>query len=115
MDPAKAWRTANEVLGKVKNLSPTAIVHQEPGEDSPELINNPLKMAKMFNTFFRQNITKLRQKTATEATLAPTIRLRNWLNKRSDPTPEFRIKKIRLGTQKEICEKDERYRGTRQG
>ena len=53
MDSAKAWRTANELLGTVKNLSPTAIVHQEEGEDSPELINNPLKMATIFNKFLR--------------------------------------------------------------
>jgi len=48
MDSAKAWRTANELLGTVKNLSPTAIVHQEDGEDSPDLITNPLKMATIF-------------------------------------------------------------------
>jgi hypothetical protein len=46
----------------VKNLSPTAIVHQEDGEDSPDLITNPLKMATIFNKFFRNKITTLRQK-----------------------------------------------------
>ena len=105
MDSAKAWRTANELLGTVKNLSPTAIVHQEEGEDSPELINNPLKMATIFNKFFRQKITNLRQKTATEATIAPTTRLRNWLNKRADPPPQFRIKKIGLVTLRKAVKK----------
>ena len=28
MDSAKAWRTANELLGTIKILSPTAIVHR---------------------------------------------------------------------------------------
>ena len=77
MDSAKAWRTANELLGTIKNLSPTAIVHQEDGEDSPELINNPLKMATIFNIFFRKKITKRRQKTATKACIAPLTRLKN--------------------------------------
>jgi hypothetical protein len=81
MDSAKAWRTSIELLGTVKNPLPKAIVHQEDGEDSPELINNPLKMATIFNKFFRQKITKLRQKTVTEAIIAPTTRLRKWLKK----------------------------------
>ena len=38
MDSTKAWRTANELLGTVKNLSPTAIVYQKEGEESPDLI-----------------------------------------------------------------------------
>ena len=82
MDSVKAWRTAYELLGTVKNLSPTAIVHQEDGEDSPDLITNPLKMATIFNKFFRNRITTLREKTATEATIEPVTRLRNWLSKR---------------------------------
>ena len=55
-------------------------------------------MATSFNNFVRQNITKLRQQTAREASKAPTTRLRNWLNKRPDPPPQFRIKKIGLVT-----------------
>jgi hypothetical protein len=72
------------------------IVHQEEEEDSPELINNPPKMATIVNKFFRQKITNLRQKTATEATIALRTRLRNWLNKRAYPLPQCRIKKIGL-------------------
>ena len=105
MDSAKAWRTANELLGTIKNLSPTATVHQADGEDSPELINNPLKMATIFINFVRLKITKLRQKTATEATIAPTTRLRNWLNKRPDSPPQFKIKKIGLAALRRAVKK----------
>ena len=105
MDSAKAWRTANELLGTVKNLSPTAIVHQEDGEDSPDLITNPLKMATIFNKFFRNKITTLRQKTATEATIEPATRLRNWLSKRPEPPPQFKIKKIGLATLRKAVKK----------
>ena len=94
VDSSKAWRTANEMLGTVKNLSPSAIVHHEDGEDSPELITNPLKMATIFNKYFKNKITTLRQKTAIEATIEPATRLRTWLSKRPEPPPEFKIKKI---------------------
>ena len=46
-------------------------------------------------------ITKLRQKTATGASIAPTTRLRNWLNKRPDPPSQFKIKKIGLAALKD--------------
>ena len=105
MDSAKAWRTANELLGTVKNLSPTAIVHQEDGEDSPDLITNPLKMATIFNKFFRNKITTLRQKTATEATIEPATRLRKWLSKRPEPPPQFKIKTIGLATLRKAVKK----------
>ena len=53
MDSTKAWRTANELLGTVKNLSPTAIKHQKDGDKSPEMVTNPLKMANIFNKYFK--------------------------------------------------------------
>ena len=56
IDSSKAWRTANDMLGTVKNLSPSAIVHQEDGGDSPELITNPLKMATIFNKYFKNKV-----------------------------------------------------------
>ena len=105
MDATKAWRTANELLGTVKNLSPTAIVHQEEGEDSPEMIINPRKMATIFNEFFRQKVSKLRQKTAMEASIAPTARLSNWLNKRTTPPPPFSLKKVDLATLRRALKK----------
>ena len=80
------------MLGTVKNLPPSAIVQHEDGEDSPELLTNPLKMATIFNKNFKNKITTLRQKTATEATIEPAARLRAWLSKRPEPPPEFKIK-----------------------
>ena len=87
MDSAKAWRTASELM------LPSASIHQENREEAPELVINPLKMAELFNKFFRKNITDLIQKTATEVTIATTTRLRNWLSKRLEPPSKFKIKK----------------------
>ena len=98
VDSSKAWRTANELLGTVKNLSPSVIVHQEEGEDSPELVTSPLKIATIFNKYFKNKITTLRQKTATDATIEPTTRLKTWLEKRQEPPPEFKLKKIGIPT-----------------
>ena len=98
VDSSKAWRTANELLGTVKNLSPSAIVYQEEGEDSPELITSPLKMATIFNKYFKNKVTTLRQKTAKEVSMEPAARLKTWLEKRHEPPPEFKIKKIGITT-----------------
>ena len=43
--------------------------------------------------------------TTTEATIAQTTRLRNWPNKRPDPPPQFRIKKIGLATLRRAVKK----------
>ena len=105
MDSTKAWRTANELLGTIKNLSPTAIVHQEDGDESPEMVTNPLKMADIFNKYFKKKITLLRQKTATAAAIEPATRLRDWLSRRAEPPPQSKIKKINLATLREAIKK----------
>ena len=51
-------------------------------------------MATIFNKFFKNKITTLRQKTATEATIEPATCLRTWLSKRPEAPPEFKINKI---------------------
>ena len=38
------------------------------------MVTNPLKIADIFNKYFKKKITLLRQKTATE----PATRLRDW-------------------------------------
>ena len=38
-----------KLLGTVKNLAPTAIIHTEKEGDPPEMITNPAKLAKIFN------------------------------------------------------------------
>ena len=45
-DSSNAWRTANELLGTVKNLAPTAIIHTEKEGNPPEMITNPEKWIK---------------------------------------------------------------------
>ena len=112
MDSTKARRTANELLGTVKNLSPTGIIHKKDGDESPEMITNPLKMADIFNNYSKNKITLLRQKTATAAEIDPATRLRDWLSKRAEPPPEFKIRKINLTTlRKAIKMKGKRVHG----
>ena len=89
----KAWRTANELLGTSKNLAPSVIKHQE-GSEKPELITSPLKIATIFNNFFRKKVETLRSKTDKTPLIQPTIRLRNWLQKRPEPPPLFKIKEV---------------------
>ena len=55
-------------------------------------------MATIFNKYFKNKVTTLRQKTATEATMEPAARLKTWLEKRQEPPPEFKIKKIGITT-----------------
>ena len=55
-------------------------------------------MATIFNKYFKNKVTSLGQKTATEATIEPAARLRAWLGKRPEPPPEFKIKKIGIST-----------------
>ena len=51
-DSKNVWRTANELLGSVKNLSPTNILHKEEADSNPKMINNPERIASIFNDFF---------------------------------------------------------------
>ena len=62
------------------------------------MVTNPLKMADIFNKYFKNKITLLRQKTATAAVIEPATRLRDWLSKRAEPPPEFKNKKINFTT-----------------
>ena len=64
-------------------------MHQKDGDESSEMATNPLKMANIFNKYFKRKIKLVRQKTATAAAIEPTTRLRDWLIKRAEPLPEF--------------------------
>ena len=92
-DSSNAWRTANELLGTVKNLSPTAIIHTENEGDPPELITNPAKLAKIFNEFFINKVKKLRAKSGKVPSSDPVLRLRKWLDKRTSPLPFLRSRR----------------------
>ena len=88
------WRTANEMLGTVKNLSPTNILSQEDTDSGPAMVNNPERIANIFNEFFIRKVKNLRQKSRVEPVVPPVERLRNWLSKRATPPPPFTLKKI---------------------
>ena len=47
-DSSNACRTANKLLGTVKNLAPTAIIHTEKEGNPPEMITTPARLAKIF-------------------------------------------------------------------
>ena len=75
VDITTAWKTANELLGNVKNQAPTAI--KDTGDDGkPETITNPSNLASKFNNYFREKEKKLRQKTDKPPIIPPTQRLR---------------------------------------
>ena len=69
------------------------------------MVTNPLKMADIFNNYFKKKITLLRQKTASAAEIEPATRLRDWLGKRAEPPPEFKIRKINLTTLRKAIKK----------
>ena len=75
-----AWKKANELLGNIKNLSPTAIKHTKDNGEV-EIVTNPQNLASMFNNFFREKVEKLRMKTDQPPKIQPVERLRCWLVK----------------------------------
>jgi hypothetical protein len=88
VDVSTAWKTANEILGNNKNPAPTAI--REVGNDGQtETVTNPLKLATMFNQFFREKVKLLRNKTNQPPKTALTERLRQWLETRRQRPPPF--------------------------
>ena len=65
-------------------------------------------MAKIFNKFFRKKITDLRNKTATEARIAPTTRQEQLAKPKDRTTPPIQDKENRASHPKKSSEKDER-------
>ena len=97
-DSRNAWRTANDLLGTVKNLSPTIILHRDEEDDAQNMITNPERIAEIFNEFFIQKVRKLRQKSRMNPSIRPAERLRKWLRKRESPPPPFSLKTIGMPT-----------------
>ena len=97
VDVSTAWKTANELLGNKRNLAPTGIkvVNKEGHVDN---ITNPLKLATLFNNYFRTKVKKLRQRTDKPPKIPPTERLRRWLDSRRQPPPPFTLKEINKKT-----------------
>ena len=88
-----AWRTANELLGTSRNLAPTVRKHQQDNEN-PVFVTSPKKIAEVFNDFFRKKVETLHSRTDKPPSINPVARLRKWLDKCSEPPPQFCIKKV---------------------
>ena len=92
-DTSKAWRTAKVIMGMNKNLMPTSIKRQ--GENGElEIVTNPLKLAQMFNTYFKSKVDRLRAQTNKPPIIAPEERLERWLATRDSPPPPFQLEEI---------------------
>ena len=84
-----AWKSAKNILGMRNTLSPTAII-----DTDGTLTTNPTKLSNMFNAFFVEKIKKLRTKTNISPKLLPVTRLKNWIDCRDNPLPEFILKPL---------------------
>ena len=85
----QAWKSARNILGINKNMSPTAVKDRD-----GTLVTNPDKLATMFNDFFIEKVRLLRSQTNSLPTVDPVSRLQQWLDKRGKPLPPFRLKEI---------------------
>ena len=95
---ANAWKTAKDMLGITKNLSPTTV------NVNGDNVTNPSKLANIFNQFFIQKVKDLRQKTGSNTTIDPVQRLRTWLEPRGE-LPVFQIKPIDLRVLRRILKR----------
>ena len=108
-DRSNAWKTAKTIIGMNNNSSPTSIkvadVH-----GSVQHVRNPQQLAQLFNKFFKNKVDVLRQKTDRTPVVSPAARLKNWLSKRSNPLPPFKIKEINLNQFRKIMKKIKKKR-----
>ena len=84
-----AWKTARSVLGITKNLSPTSLKNE-----NGEVTSNPANIASQLNSYFLEKVRKLRSQTNKPPSTDPITRLEQWLSKRTEPPPPFKIKQI---------------------
>ena len=84
---ADIWKSAKQVLGKVRSSFPTQILAMG------KLISNPQDMATAVNEFFLTKIRKLKEETLRDAT-QNTKALENYMNKKSFPEDGFRLKEV---------------------
>ena len=99
-DSKVAWKTARNVLGIRKNLSPSAIKN-----GNGEVIRNPAKIADHMNLYFTEKVKQLRAKTNIPPTTDPIVRLNKWLNTREEPPPPFKLKEINLKQLRNLIKK----------
>ena len=92
-DSSTAWKTAKVILGMNNNLAPTVIKKKnEHGE--VDMVTNPIKMANLFNQYFRKKVEVLREKTNIPPKITPTERLKRWLVTTGTDPPPFWLKPI---------------------
>ena len=80
-------------MGNNKNLAPTVVKYTNANGET-EIVTNPEKMAKIFNTFFTQKVKNLREKTNQPPRIPPADRLRSWLRREGISPPPFKLKEI---------------------
>lgn len=85
---AKMWGLTYEILGSKSNLSPTQL------NIDGRTCSNPKIMANEFNKIFINKVKNLRNKAAHPVIIDPAVRLRQWLDRRNLPIPEFTFRKI---------------------
>ena len=93
-----AWKTAKNMLGINKNLSPTTI------NQNGDSINSPVKIANIFNQFFIDKVQNLHRKTDSEPSVNPVQRLKNWLQPRGE-LPVFHLKTVDIKTVRKILKR----------
>ena len=103
-DSSTAWKTAKVILGMNNNLSPTVIKKKNEHGDV-EMITNPLKMANLFNQYFREKVEVLREKTNKPPKITPTERLSRWLTETGTKPPPFQLKPINKDMFRRIMKK----------
>ena len=91
-DRSNAWKTAKVILGVNSNQSPTMIKVKNEGEY--QQVTDAKKLAELFNKYFKEKVDVLRKKTDQPPLISPAARLQEWLSKRSEPPPPFKLKEI---------------------
>ena len=95
----QSWKLVYSLIGGKGAKGPSKISFNN------SILSQPKEIAMALNRIFVDKVTKLREKTATEAKIDPILRLRSWLSKERDMVPEFRLKEISLSKLRSIIKK----------
>ena len=91
---SSVWQASRDIIGVSKNLSPTAILHQNSDNSHPSMVSKPEQLANIFNKYFINKVSKLRNSSRVVPNINPVSRLRSWLATREDILPDFSLRKI---------------------
>ena len=103
-DPSTAWKSAKVILKMNNNLAPTVIKNKN-NNGEIDLVTNPLKMANIFNQYFRKKVEDLREQTNKPPLVSPAERLKTWLRKTGTNPPPFQLKPINKDMFRKIMKK----------